>query len=211
MAVEPQLLRGCSRSGTEFAAPWKPVGNRDHTGAKQAIQKADMHTGPTELLKRWPFGMVRRGIASRDRSMWVQCWPVGSNMPEILIIDCDDSYRDSLDESIERLGYNAAWVQNLSDGLERLSKRLFEVVLLQSRLPEGQSVDVLPRILEMPSAPEVIIFADSGDPDEAERTYFNRLFTSFVLKSEELDQLRDAARKILGQSKEYQRLIQDLR
>jgi DNA-binding NtrC family response regulator len=132
-------------------------------------------------------------------------------MPEILIIDCDDSYHDSLDESIERLGYKAAWVQNLSDGLERLSKRLFEVVLLQSRLPEGQSVDVLPRILEMPSAPEVIIFADSGDPDEAERTYFNRLFTSFVLKSEELDQLRDAARRILGQSKEYQRLIQDLR
>ncbi len=47
--------------------------------------------------------------------------------------------------------------------------------------------------------------------DEAERTYFKRLPTSFVLKPEEVDQLRDAARRILTSSTEYQRLIGDLR
>jgi hypothetical protein len=39
MAVEPQLLCGCSRSWTEFAAPWNPVGNRDHTGGKASHSK----------------------------------------------------------------------------------------------------------------------------------------------------------------------------
>jgi two-component system, NtrC family, response regulator len=89
-------------------------------------------------------------------------------MAEILIVDSDDTYRDSLQASIERLGCNAVWVRSLGDGLDRLSKGAFEVVLLQSRLPEGQSVDALPTILEMPSAPEVIMFTDSGDADEAE-------------------------------------------
>jgi NTE family protein len=47
--------------------------------------------------------------------------------------------------------------------------------------------------------------------DEAERHYFKRLPTSFALKPEEVDKLRDAARRILTQSKEYQRLVQDLK
>jgi NTE family protein len=47
--------------------------------------------------------------------------------------------------------------------------------------------------------------------DEAERSFFKRLPTSFVLKPEEVDQLRDAARRILANSKEFQRLIGDLR
>jgi len=46
--------------------------------------------------------------------------------------------------------------------------------------------------------------------DEAERTFLKRLPTSFVLKPEEVDQLRDAARRILSNSKEFQRLIREL-
>jgi len=47
--------------------------------------------------------------------------------------------------------------------------------------------------------------------DETERTSLKRLPTSFVLKPEEVDHLRDAARRILANSKEFQRLIRDLR
>ena len=47
--------------------------------------------------------------------------------------------------------------------------------------------------------------------NETERTYFKRLPTSFVLKPDEVDKLRDAARRILTESKEFQRLLQDLR
>jgi NTE family protein len=46
--------------------------------------------------------------------------------------------------------------------------------------------------------------------DEAERRFLKRLPTSFVLKPEEVDHLRDAARRILSKSKEFQRLIRDL-
>ncbi len=46
--------------------------------------------------------------------------------------------------------------------------------------------------------------------DEAERTYFKRLPTSFVLQPEQVDKLRDAARRVLYKSREYQRLVKDL-
>jgi len=47
--------------------------------------------------------------------------------------------------------------------------------------------------------------------DETERSVLKRLPTSFVLKPEEVDHLRDAARRILANSKEFKRLIHDLR
>jgi NTE family protein len=46
--------------------------------------------------------------------------------------------------------------------------------------------------------------------DEAERTHLKQLPTSFVLKPQEVDELRGTARSILGESKEFQRLIRDL-
>jgi hypothetical protein len=46
--------------------------------------------------------------------------------------------------------------------------------------------------------------------DEAERSFLKQIPTSFVLKPEEADHLRDAARRILEKSGEFQRLVQDL-
>ena len=47
--------------------------------------------------------------------------------------------------------------------------------------------------------------------DEAERSYFKRLPTSFALQPDEVDKLRDAARRIMTESAEFQRLVRDLR
>jgi len=47
--------------------------------------------------------------------------------------------------------------------------------------------------------------------NEAERHYFKQLPTSLALKPEEVDKLRDAARRILAKSNEFQQLIRDIR
>jgi NTE family protein len=49
-----------------------------------------------------------------------------------------------------------------------------------------------------------------GLEDDAERSYFKRLPTSFALKPEEVDKLKDAAHRILTSSREFKRLMQDL-
>jgi NTE family protein len=47
--------------------------------------------------------------------------------------------------------------------------------------------------------------------DEKEREYFNQIPTSFHLEPEQIDKLRAAARKILRQSKEFERFLNDSR
>ena len=47
--------------------------------------------------------------------------------------------------------------------------------------------------------------------DEVERNFLKRLPTSFVLQPQEVDRLREAARRILSESLEFQRLLQDLK
>jgi len=47
--------------------------------------------------------------------------------------------------------------------------------------------------------------------DETERMYFKRLPTSFKLDPEEVDKLRDVAKRLLNQSEEFQQLLEDLR
>jgi NTE family protein len=47
--------------------------------------------------------------------------------------------------------------------------------------------------------------------DEKERKYFKRLPTSFVLEPEQVDDLREVAKKILNNSPEFQRFLDDLR
>ena len=46
--------------------------------------------------------------------------------------------------------------------------------------------------------------------DETERKLLKRMPTSFVLKPEQVDTLRQAARRILNESKEFRRLVKDL-
>jgi NTE family protein len=46
--------------------------------------------------------------------------------------------------------------------------------------------------------------------DENERRYFKKLPTSFSLGSGVVDKLRDAAHRMLSESKEFQRLLSDL-
>jgi NTE family protein len=52
-----------------------------------------------------------------------------------------------------------------------------------------------------------VSFDDIQDPDE--RAYFMNLPTSFVLKEESIDRLRDAAGRLLRESKDYQSMLHD--
>ena len=52
-------------------------------------------------------------------------------------------------------------------------------------------------------------FADLQDPEE--RDFFNDLPTSFVLEKEQVDRLIEVAGKLLGQNKNYQRLLENLK
>ncbi len=47
--------------------------------------------------------------------------------------------------------------------------------------------------------------------DESERMYFKRLPTAFKLRPQEIDKLREVARRLLVDSEEFQRFLRDLK
>jgi two-component system NtrC family response regulator len=89
-------------------------------------------------------------------------------MANILIIDDDNIICKMLYNHISSIGHNATYALNLKDGLEELSLKSFDVILLDVNLPDGNGLDALPRIRKTPSPPEIIIFTGQGDQDGAE-------------------------------------------
>ena len=89
-------------------------------------------------------------------------------MAKILIIDDDKMICEALAEVIMPLGHDVQWVLTLKEGLKETRAKLYDVVFLDVRLPDGSGLDALANIREVPSHPEVIIITGEGDPDGAE-------------------------------------------
>ncbi|MBN1842039.1 MAG: sigma-54-dependent Fis family transcriptional regulator [Deltaproteobacteria bacterium] len=89
-------------------------------------------------------------------------------MANILIIDDDKMICDALCDVLRERGYESTNAITLKDGFEKASTGAFDVVFLDVRMPDGNGLDVLPRIMLTPSSPEVIIITGQGEPDGAE-------------------------------------------
>jgi len=85
-----------------------------------------------------------------------------------LIIDDDQAICKILTVIGKGLGHEVTSAFTLKDGLKKALAGKFEVVLLDVRLPDGNGLSLLPKIKEIPEAPEVIIITGAGDPDGAE-------------------------------------------
>jgi len=89
-------------------------------------------------------------------------------MAEILIIDDDEGMSYTLSSLVKQLGHQVTCAQTLSEGVKKAALGLFDVVFLDVQMPDGNGLDVLPKIRETFSRPEVIIISAYGDPDGAE-------------------------------------------
>ncbi|MBN1547041.1 MAG: sigma-54-dependent Fis family transcriptional regulator [Syntrophaceae bacterium] len=94
-------------------------------------------------------------------------------MANVLIIDDDKWMCDMLFKQVEKMGHVPKYALTLKDGLKEISKENFDVVFLDVGLPDGNGLDVLSRIRENSSSPEVIIITGDGNPDGAELAITN--------------------------------------
>ena len=90
-------------------------------------------------------------------------------MTDILIVDGDAAFARELAESLLEHGFPSSSCDSLSRALGILHKGAFKAVLLGDDLPDGDVVDHLAHIREVPSFPEAIIVTRRRDPDVAER------------------------------------------
>ena len=89
-------------------------------------------------------------------------------MANIFIIDDDKMICEALAEVIVPMGHYVQWALTLKEGLKEACSKMYDVVFLDVRLPDGSGLDALVKIREAPSKPEVIIITGEGDPDGAE-------------------------------------------
>ena len=89
-------------------------------------------------------------------------------MSRILIIDDDDIMCSTLSRLVKRMDHTPVCANSCAEGLQVASSDDFDVVFLDVRLPDGNGLDLLPRIETVPSMPEVIIMTGFGDPNGAE-------------------------------------------
>jgi two-component system NtrC family response regulator len=89
-------------------------------------------------------------------------------MARVLIIDDDPIVCETISHIVKHLGNEATGVHTLGDGLTEVSTGDYDVIFLDVRLPDGNALDIMPRIQQASSSPEIIILTGYGDPDGAE-------------------------------------------
>ena len=110
-------------------------------------------------------------------------------MAQVLIIDDDEIFSEMLSNMVERLGHTAARAFNLNDGLETTSSGSFDVVFLDIKLPDGNGLDILPKIRESASSPEIIIITGFGNLDGAELAIKNGAW-DYIQKASSLKEMQ---------------------
>ena len=90
-------------------------------------------------------------------------------MPNILIIDGSTGFAEGLSRELEAHGLESARCETLSRAMGLLHTGTYKAVLLGDDLSDGDSLEYLSTIREIPSFPEVIVVSRSRDPDMAER------------------------------------------
>jgi two-component system, NtrC family, response regulator len=89
-------------------------------------------------------------------------------MATILIIDDDAAIGETIVNVVRRMGHDALYAPNLQQGVETTYSQSVDVIFLDVKLPDGNGLEMLPRVQAAPSLPEVIIMTGFGDPDGAE-------------------------------------------
>lgn len=94
-----------------------------------------------------------------------------------------------LSRLVRRMDHQAHTAQTVADGMALINSQEFDVVFLDVRLPDGNGLEVLPRIRRTPANPEVIILTGLGDPDGAELAIKNGAW-DYIEKPASLDKMK---------------------
>ena len=93
-----------------------------------------------------------------------------TSMATILIIDDDEMMCRVLTNLVRGMGHDPVCALTIREGWEKAAQGPFDLIFLDVSLPDGNGLNLLPRLLLQPIEfpPEVIIITGRGDPDGAE-------------------------------------------
>jgi DNA-binding NtrC family response regulator len=99
----------------------------------------------------------------------------------VLLVDDEQSFRDITSEELSHIGYSLDACRTLVEAREFLSRKTFDVVLLDLRLPDGNGLDLLAELHTSRPATQVVVLTAFGTVEDAIRAMKHGAF-DFLMK-----------------------------
>ena len=115
---------------------------------------------------------------------------VASSKPAVLIVDDELAICQLLAEILGEEGFSCETALNAAEALALLSKRRFDVALLDHRMPGMSGLDLLPELTRNYPEMKSIVVTAVNEPD-AMAEALRRGASAYVLKPFSLDQIRN--------------------
>ena len=122
-------------------------------------------------------------------------------MIRVLIVDDDPKIRMFFETVLEKMGCETLTAKRISEAKTLSNENNFDIVLLDLELPDGNGLDIMPDLVNLPSNPEIIIITGTGDVRGAEIAFKNGAW-DFVQKPFRLDDVSLPIQRALQYRKE---------
>ena len=94
-------------------------------------------------------------------------------MADVLIIDDDVEICMMLADLVSNIGHKTVYCHTLTEGLSHAAALSFDVIFLDVKMPDGNGLEILPKLRNNHFPPEVIIITGAGDSNGAEMAIKN--------------------------------------
>ena len=120
-----------------------------------------------------------------------------NSVVRILIIEDDKEMRSLLEDVLGEEGFKTESVSNGSDGLRKLAKESFDLVLTDIRMPGLTGLDILPVIRSLrPEAPVIVITAFGNE--EIHRRSVEKGAAGYLEKPIHMDKLKTLVHEMVS-------------
>jgi len=116
--------------------------------------------------------------------------------PAILVVDDDEVMRQTLSDVLRKRGYAVSTAETGGQTISSIKKQLFDLILLDIRLPDMDGLDVLKRIKEIESDLMVIVMTAYSDVQTAVMAIKSGAY-DYIDKPFELEELKILIKKAL--------------
>ena len=116
--------------------------------------------------------------------------------PAILVVDDDEVMRQTLSDVLKKKGYVVSTAETGGQTISSIKKQLFDLILLDIRLPDMDGLDVLKRIKEIESDLMVIVMTAYSDVQTAVMAMKSGAY-DYIDKPFELEELKILIQKAL--------------
>ena len=93
--------------------------------------------------------------------------PAAATPPQVLVVDDEPDLRTLYELTLLREGYRVEAAATLAEAVQQLDSRKFDVVITDMRLPDGQGLELLHRMLDQQRSERCVVMTAYGSAENA--------------------------------------------